>query len=287
MTEEHNGHNGANGGAAGTALAEEVTKRVITRKSLELPRTDFADIRPLVEAMVSLNGPASRKLIFDQAGASASGGTAKKKWAALGYFGFRDDLGGGRHDVSDRGRAFLSDDPDSTQRAKQHALVDTGFRSLIDRFSGSPVNPNAIAGVLRDDLGVPEPQAKAAAKLLVELATEAGFILEGSFKVALIEQAMAAVAEKSLSKPGVRASAARARPKPDPAPAPHQFRAQQPDAPIAAGQPTGAAPEPRSEGRTGPFDVSVEIKIDAKDHTPEEIGQILREAKAALEMTAD
>jgi hypothetical protein len=277
MTNEHSKSNGGNG--TGTAKAAEAAKRAITRKSLELPRASIDDVRPLVVAMAGLNGPSSRKLIFDQAGASASGGTAAKKWAALGFYGFREDVDGGKHDVSDRGRALISDDPDAEREAKQHALVDTGFRPLIDRFSGSPVREAAIAGVLQDDFEVPEERAEAAAALLAALAVEAGLVQDGSFKVAPIEQALEAVPEQGERKPASsHASATRpATRKQAPVREPQREQTPQP----------AASTRPGSEGQAGPFGVSVEIKIDAKDHTPEEIGRILREAREALTRTVD
>ena len=36
------------------------------------------------------------------------------------------------------------------------------------------------------------------------------------------------------------------------------------------------------EGKAGPFGVSVEIKVDAKLHTPLEIGEIVRQVREAL-----
>lgn len=41
-----------------------------------------------------------------------------------------------------------------------------------------------------------------------------------------------------------------------------------------------------AEGQSGPFGVSVEIKIDAKQHTPQEIGEIVRQVREALVPTA-
>jgi hypothetical protein len=239
-----------------------------------------------VEATLALNGGSSRNLIFDQAGASGSGGTAKKKWAALGYFGFRTDLGGGKFDVSERGQAFLGGDPDREREAKQHALVSTGFRSIIARFSTRPANQGAIAGILREDFGVPEAStATAAAELLISLATEAGFIVGGSFKAAPIEAAMEAVPAGGNGKApaGARAQVSSAtKPKPPaPKPAVRGQSAPKPAAPSADGQ--GAVTDPASEGQAGPFalaPVQVVVNVDATKLTGEQIAGLVRALRA-------
>lgn len=275
MTDARTEQNG--NGHEGSAAVAEATRRVITPKSLKLPRVGFEEVKPLVEAMVALNGASSRNLIFDQAGASASGGTAKKKWAALGYYGFRTDLDGSKFDVSERGQTFVSGDADRQREAKQHALISTGFQPIIARFSTRPANQGAIAGILREDFGVPETTAaNAAAELLIALATEAGFIVGGTFKAAPIEQAMEAVPARRDAKP--RASATRtgglagAKPK------------QAPKQPAVSATPKppngqGAAERTGSEGQAGPFGlapVQVVVNVDASKLTGEQIAGLVR-----------
>jgi hypothetical protein len=273
MTVESTHHGDTNGASSGETA--EVAKREITRKGLKLPQVGFEDVKPLVQAMIDLNGPSSRNLIFGQAGATATGGTADTKWAALGVFGFREKLDSG-HIVSQRGCDFMSNDPATVAAAKQHALVGSGFRALIERFSTRPVNEKSLAGILHENYGVPGAKSEEAAKLLVSLATDAGLIVDGIFQAAAIEPALAAVPAASQSPKRVRG--ARGAAPPASAPASSERRPPAPQPPQVITQPPG------DHGQAGPFGVGVEIKIeiDAKDHTPEAIGAILREVRESL-----
>jgi hypothetical protein len=255
-----------------TQETSNTTKR--TPQGQRLPQATIADVRALVQALGDLGGPASRKLVFGQAGKAATGGAADAKWAAMGYYGFREKVSGGKHQISDRGRALISGDPAAELDAKQHAVMSTGFRAIVDRFSTRPVNEVAIAGLLHEDAGAPEDRTKALASILVEVATDAELITDGKFQAAPIEQALEAVGEVTVTDntkrvPSTEAASSR--------PAPRVTRAPKP--------PLKPVETIETEGQSGPFDVSVEIKIDAKDHTPEEIGSILREVRQALSAT--
>lgn len=280
MTDHLDGNNNGDNGNEGSGRAR-------TPRGKHLPRSGLDDVAPLVQAMVDLEAGSSRKLIFDQAGFAASGGASKTKWAALGYYGLRDEVAPGKYAASDRGQALVGGDTEAERRAKQHAIVETGFRGLVARFSGSPVRLQALAGLLQEEFRVPEGQAKTQADLLVALATEAGLIQDGSFRVAPIEQALEAVPESGNGKPKAESRISEpSRPK---RPEGEKQRPQStPSAPPAPEQPQtgggGEAPAARTgtAGEAGPFGVSVELKIDAKDHSPEEIGEILRRARKAL-----
>jgi hypothetical protein len=197
----------------------------------------------------------------------------------MGYYGFREEAPDGRQVISERGRALLSSDAAVSLEAKQQALVASGFHTTLDRFSTSPVNLTAIEGVLHEDLDVPEQQVKKIANVLVESAEDAELIVENRFQVAPIQQAIEAVGEITVTtsdKPMARRPTENNHK--DPAP---------PRPPGPKGKPqTPAAEKVEVEGQSGPFAVSVEIEIDAKDHTPQEIGQIVREVREALTTTA-
>jgi hypothetical protein len=87
--------------------------------------------------------------------------------------------------------------------------MHTGFRPLLERFNTGTPSATAIGSVLRE-LGVPEATAGRSAALLIEMATECGLIVEGRFKPAAIEAALAATpaAEEPKSTPRRRGTAA-------------------------------------------------------------------------------
>ncbi len=245
-------------------------------KGQRIPQATPAEVIPMVEALASFNGPASKKMVAGYMDLTAGGGAFKGKWATIGYYGFCEDAGNGRFQVSERGRALTSDDAAAVLQAKQHALVSTGFRVILDRFSTNPVNLPAIEAVLEEDLGMPNEQVKKMAKLLVKCAEEAEMVIDNRFQVAAIEPAIEAVGEITVT--AVPKSASNGARKASPAPK---------STPPSRQMPTRGAPAPimqrvEAEGQSGPFGVSVEIKIDAKQHTPQEIGEIVRQVREAL-----
>lgn len=269
--------NGAGGGA--TATPER------TQKSLRMPRVSIEDVRDLVIALDGLSGPGSRNLVFDEAEKAATGGAADKRWGAMGYYGFRRKVSGGKHKITDRGRALLSDDSATVLAAKQQAVMDTGFRPIIVRFSGRPVNQGTVAGVLREDYGVPAESAEAFAALLISVATDAELVVDSKFKPAPIEAAAEAVAGRDAAPKTPRSAL-----PPDAAPKPRRVSATPPDgSKVATEHAQRSSDRDEAAGgdpNTGPFGVSVEIKIDAKDHSPEQIGQIVREVREAITATS-
>ncbi len=249
-----------------------------------IPQATITEVLPLMEALASFNGPALKKMVAGAMGISATGGRFRAKWSTAGYYGFRDDVAGDRSVLSERGRALVSDDPAAVLEAKQHAVVSTGFRVILDRFSTSPVNPAAIEAVLEEDLEVPSDQVKKVASLVVACAEEAELVVNNRFQVAAIEPAIEAVGEITVTatpKPANNGAGKAAAPK---------MRAQ-PAAPLRQASPNPKTParivqKVEAEGQAGPFDVSVEIKIDAKEHTPKQIGEIVREVREAMSPAA-
>jgi hypothetical protein len=270
---------GVNGAETTTAVT---APRAITPKGQRLPQATFAEVQPLVEALAGLNGPASRNLIFSQAGKAGTGGVADRRWAAMGYYGFRAAAGGHKHVITDRGRAFISDDADAAAHARQDGVMDTGFRRIVRRFSSRPVNVAAIAGLLHEDLGVPHDRSKALAALLITIATEAGLIADDVFQVAPIERAMDTVSEPADVAAGSKPSPSSTTASPTPKPA---APAKQPK--VAPAPPPVAEAIHEGEGQSGPFEVSLEIKVEAQHHTPREIGLIVQEVREALTARAD
>ena len=257
-----------------TQDTQETTSTKRTPHIRRLPQVTIADITELVQALADLGGPASRKLVFGQAGKAATGGAADAKWGAMGYYGFRQKFHGGKYEITDRGRALINGDVAAELEAKQHAVMTTGFRAIIDRFSTRPVNEVAIAGLLHEEFDAPEDRTKALASILVEVAADAGLITDGTFQAGPIEQALEAVGTATVTDNTANARAggsASASVTPPPA---HRPKPRSPAVEKIVG-----------EGQSGPFDLSVEIKIDAKDQTPEEIGRIVREVRQAIAAT--
>lgn len=249
-------------------------------KGQRLPQFTPAEVIAMVKALADFNGPVSKKRVAGAMGMTVGGGGFEGKWASMGYYGFRDDTPDGRFEVSERGRALISEDGAAVLEAKQHALVSTGFGVILNRFSTNPVNLAAIEGVLEEDLGVPESQVKKLAKVLVKSAADAEMVIEDRFQIEAIEPAIEAIGEITITaavKPASnglsKANGAAAKAT---AAAPLRQTTPKPTTPAPTLQKVEA------EGQSGPFGVSVEIKIDAKEHTPQEIGEIVRQVREAL-----
>ncbi len=249
-------------------------------KGQRLPQSTPADVVPMVKALAGFNGPVSKKRVAGSMGMTVGGGAFEGKWASMGYYGFREDTPDGRIEVTERGRALISDDGAAVLEAKRHALVSTGFRVILNRFSTNPVNLPAIEGVLEEELGVPESQAKKLANVLVKSAEDAEMVIEDRFQIAAIEPAIEAVGEISITAAPRSASSGTSKPN-------GGVAKGTPSAPLRQTTPNPKASAPtvqkvETEGQSGPFGVSVEIKIDAKAHTPQEIGEIVRQVRDAL-----
>lgn len=252
-------------------------------KGQRIPQATPAEVIPMVETLASFNGPASKKMVAGSMGLTAGGGAFEGKWAAMGYYGFRESAGNGRFEITERGRALVSDDPAAALEAKQHALVATGFRVILNRFSTNPVNLPAIAAVLEEDLGVPDSQVTKVAKLLVKSAEDAEMVIENRFQITAIEPAIEAVGEITVTATRKPTESATSKENGTV----NGNDAANPRAPLRQNAPKPKAPAPieqkvEAEGKAGPFGVSVEIKIDAEQHTPQEIGEIVRQAREAL-----
>jgi hypothetical protein len=248
-------------------------------KGQRLPQLTPADVIAMVKALADFNGPVSKKRVAGAMGMTVGGGGFEGKWASMGYYGFRNDTPDGRFEVSERGRALMSDDPAVVLEAKQHALVSTGFGVILNRFSTNPVNVLAIEGVLEEDLDVPESQVKKLAKVLVRSAEDAEMVIEDRFQIEAIEPAIEAVGEITVTAAPKLASNGASKA--------NRAAKATPAAPLRQNPETPKTPKPivqkvEAEGQAGPFGVSVEIKIDAKQHTPQEIGEIVRQVREAL-----
>jgi hypothetical protein len=249
---------------ADTTPTTDTPVRQVTKRGQKLPRITLADVRPVVQTLADLNGPASNKLVAGQLRMSADGGQFKTLWGAAGFYGFRQKIADGKFELTDRGQAFVSGDHEAVRRAAREAVMSTGFGPVVNRFSTSPPNQHAIAGVLHEQCEVPENQAEKLAETLIAAATEADLITDGRFDVAAIEETMASVETIAVSSPPKAPTGAARR-----SPSTSRSRAPDPVAPERA--------RPRSE-RSGPFgEVSVVIQIDATKLTPQEIKEVVRE----------
>jgi hypothetical protein len=253
------------------------SKRV--SRGQRIPQATIAEVIPIMQALAGFNGPASKKMVAGSMNVSATAGKFRAKWASAGYYGFHTGAGADRFVLTERGQALVSGDAAAALEAKQHALVSTGLRAILNRFSTSPVNPAAIEAALEADLDVPAAQVKKVAALLIQCAEEAAMILDNRFQVAAIEPAIEAVGEITITTAPKQSSdgAAKSNGATKPAATPRSIT------PTAKPQQrTPIVQKVEAQGQSGPFGVSVEIKIDAKQHTPQEIGEIVSQVRQAL-----
>jgi hypothetical protein len=60
-------------------------------KGQRIPQATPAEVIPMVEALASFNGPASKTMVAGYMHLTAGGGAFKGKWATIGYYGFCED----------------------------------------------------------------------------------------------------------------------------------------------------------------------------------------------------
>jgi hypothetical protein len=268
-----------------------------TSSALKLPKTTFERVREIVDGSRQMSGPASPAVIADLIGKTAKGQYWSDRWSTVQSLGFIAKTSVGKHDITDLGRRFLSEDETEVRSAAQEALIRTGFGPLIKRFGTGAPNTKAMTNVLASDYGVPQTAASKAAELLVTMATECGLIVDGRMKPAEIERAEEAAGDQAAvppdpsaaSKPG---SAKLAAPKSAPAAA-KPAGASTPSAstpppanPAPATAPAGSTPAPASNGGGAtpvPFGLgpTVVLNVDATKLTAAELGELVRELRKA------
>jgi hypothetical protein len=246
--------------------------------TVELPAATPESARRVVETLAALAGPATRQRIASRLGAQLAGRLISSIVAAIRY-GFVAEAEDGKLTVTDRGHAFIGDEPAAALQAQQHGIMSTGFAATIQQLSTYAVDVDVVAVRLVDDQGLTEKSAAERAKVMVKAATAAQIIADGRFNEEVIEDAIEAVG--SPSAPTVTVKPKPAAPKAM-TPKPVTPKATAAVSAASGSKEGGAWAEP-----TVPFEraapaagLQVVLQIDASKLTAEEIGTIVRELRA-------
>jgi hypothetical protein len=250
-------------------------KRKISR-SAKLPLHGFESIRPQVQALSDLAAPSTKERIAEQLGVSAKG-RFNGKLAAASYFGFIKRGSDGRLHLTDRGRAFLSEDADAQTQAQREGVMETSFGPIIFLLRSQEPKEKVIAARLQDDVGVPPASAEATAKTMIGICKEAKLIGEnGRFSASAIEDTQSAL-------PAPEPAQASAPPKPRLKPATERPSRRPAKEWVAANE---ERQQPRSEGKNGPLAVApvqVVVNVDASKLSAEGIAELVRALRATRE----
>ncbi|HEY5196235.1 MAG TPA: hypothetical protein VIJ51_04355 [Solirubrobacteraceae bacterium] len=242
--------------------------------TVELPSATPESARRVVTALAAHAGPATRERIASRLGTQLAGRLVSSIVAAIRY-GFVAETDDGKLEMTDRGHAFIGDDPAAALQAQQHGIMSTGFAATIQQLSTRAVDVDVVAGRLVDDQRLSERSAAERAKVLVKAATAAGIIADGRFDAEGIEDAIEAVGSPSTPDVAV---------KPRPAPKPVAPRPAAGAAAARNGSKEGGAktepPVPFGQAAPAAAAVQVVLQIDASRLTAEEIGAIVRELRA-------
>lgn len=256
-------------------------------RNAKLPQHGFNAIRPQVAALAELAAPSTKERIADQLGVAAKG-RFLGKLAAAGYYGFVERVGD-KYQVTDRGRAFLSDTTDESLRAMREGTMSTNFGSIVYLLRSQEPKESVVAARLQDDQNVPAGSAPAVAKTLIAVATEAGLVGEnGRFSASTIEdtkEALGTLPEPPATPtPKPRTST----PKTDQGKPDTKTNGKPPVSTKAGSATTGAAASSSSKersggGQTDPLGVApvqVVVNVDASKLSPQEIAQLVQALRA-------
>jgi hypothetical protein len=258
-------------------------RRSRTPRNAKLPSTTPDGTRKVVAALAELAGPASRERLASRMGVQLTGGVARSLASALLY-GFIAVDSDKKLVITDRGLAFLSNDPEAVKHAERQAVMSTGFGVAIKKLTTRKADAEVVAFRLQEDQGIPEASSKDRAQLLVSAATSAGLVTNGNFDGGVIEDTIAVVGEPEV--PVLAESRATSMPPTSKASLAAAAPAKGPKTTTIA---TGAANE---EGRSreepdGPFEqavapIQVVLQIDASKLDAKQIGEIVRELRTRV-----
>lgn len=251
------------------AAAEEQTKKR-TPFSAKVPQVALDDALEPVRALAELGAPATPHVIAQHLGTSyATNARFRTRLGAAGYYGLIEKQGDKRV-LTKRAEKIVSGGNGDAAKARQEAVMSTSFGPVINSLRGRSVNESAVSLRLQGDYGVPESSAATVAQALINAATQAGLITNGSFDAAAIE-GVASVMPTETSVPatsggnGSTTAIPKAKPK-----AKEQPKAKEPreeegvvvekDRPFAAG-------------------VQVVVNVDASSLSPQQIAELVRELR--------
>ena len=138
---------------AGTISSDE--KQSIPR-SARLPSTTPEGTREAVTAIAEIAGSVSRERLASHLGKALTGGIARAMGSAKVY-GFITTDAYKKLIITERGLAFVGDDPSLAKQAEREALMVTGFGVVIKKLSTRAASEDVIALRLAEDLNITEP----------------------------------------------------------------------------------------------------------------------------------
>ncbi|MCA1832418.1 MAG: hypothetical protein ABR548_05515 [Actinomycetota bacterium] len=155
-------------------------------RPVRLPSASISEVDPVVRTLAGLGGPSSAPLLAQQRQTTASSSRFQMQLASAKLYGLISGSGA-QLDVSDRGRALVSGDPDQETTARREAFMSTGFGRIAYRLRGRAADAAVIALRLQQDFGIADDAATVAERLITS-AREASLIENASFDVQPIEQ---------------------------------------------------------------------------------------------------
>lgn len=167
------------------AVADD--KKARAPRSAKLPQWTLAEVRPIVQTLHDLGGPARPAVVGQQINQSAASGKFRGKMAAAMYYGLvaKD---GERRFITERGQRWVTGDASDSTTAAREAVMSTSFGAIIRVFGGRPVNEPVVAARLHEDFGVPQDSATRLAAVLVAASKECGLVNEsGRFDAVAID----------------------------------------------------------------------------------------------------
>lgn len=249
--------------------AEEESTRKRTPSSAKLPQATLSEAIRVAETLAELAAPATPAVIAQHMDVSSSSSGFKTKLAAAGYYGLVT-VDGGRRTLTQRGTDITGADASKAEAARREAVMSTTFGPILHSLRGRPVNAAILSSRLQGDYAVPVTSADHVASVLVDSATEAGLVANGSFDAVAIEAHTALLPE---TVPPSAAGGRGATPKPAAAP-PVVKAAKEPSTEQGAVLPGGTSPLAPA--------VQIVIKIDAASLSPGEIAELVRALHAPV-----
>jgi len=171
-------------------MAEEpASKKGRASRSSRLPQVPIERVLPIARALQELAAPSTPHRIAQRLQVSPTAGSFRTLLGAAGYYGLiRQE--GDRRALTDLGRRAVVEGQDGLI-ARQQAVAQTGFRSILSTFRGREANEAVIAARLQDDFAIPASGSGQIAKALIEASSQVQLIANGRFDAEAIENALA------------------------------------------------------------------------------------------------
>jgi hypothetical protein len=233
--------------------------------SAKVPKVSLEDALEPVKALAELGAPSTPHVIGQHLGKSyATDARFRTRLGAAGFYGLIERQGDKRV-LTERGIAITSGGDDA-KRARQEAVMSTSFGPLIYSLRSRQVSDSVVALRLQGDLGVPENSAASVAEALIDAATQAELVTNGSFDAAAIEAVKPVMPTETPVAPtsGTNGKTTTARPpKPKPTVPAKPKEPEQHEVVVEQDRPFVPS-------------VQVVVKVDASNLTPDQIAELVR-----------